>query len=343
MELAVKRQFVYWLTLTRLGAVARGVLPHFLGTVIAWSQGYAIDLPIFSISAVAVISIMVMTFLFNEYFDYETDSINKDYHKLSGGSRILVLGLASRRQALYGAYAFFGLSVVLGLILYFYFHTGPLTIPLGALAILIGYFYTARPVKLAYRGFGELAIWFTCGWLSTILGYYLQTGVMNTTATLVSLPGALSVFLVILMNEVPDIASDSVSGKRNLAVLLGKHRTFILYSVLLVLCLVNILAIIPFGAPWTSGLFSAVLVPIIVLNLRDIRKKDLSDNRTLETLSLRTMLLDHLITFIYSAVFIIAGIALVGVSTSLIVIILSYLAVFALEGISIQCASMVER
>jgi 1,4-dihydroxy-2-naphthoate octaprenyltransferase len=173
------KNLLSWLALFRLGASARGILPFLLGTVIAWSRGSSIDWGILLLSSAAVLCIMLMTFLVNEYYDYDTDIANKNYHIFSGGSRILPMGLIPRRLAIIAAYVFLAAASGIGFWLYFGFKTGPLTIPLGAIAIFIGYFYTARPLQLSYRGLGEIAIWFTCGWLATISGYYLQTGSLN--------------------------------------------------------------------------------------------------------------------------------------------------------------------
>jgi len=334
MSVAIKRSIVSWLTLIRLGAAARGLLPFFLGTVIAWSAGFVINMPVFLFSSAAVLFIMIATFLINDYFDYETDAMNNGFHRLSGGSRILVLDLIPRKQALYAAYFLFSLAGVIGLIIYFGFNTGPWTIPLGAFALLIGYFYTAKPFKLAYRGIGELAILFTCGWLATILGYYLQTGGITLTVSLVSIPGSISIFLLILINEIPDMESDLLSNKRNLAVILGKRKALFLYSCLLILCWLAILIIIPFGVPWVTGIFSIVLLPIIVLNLIDV-KTNPAGKQSFEKLSVRTMLFDHLITFIYTIAYIITGVNAGRMTSRLIAIIFCYLVIFALEGISL--------
>ena len=271
--LPTKKSFLSWLTLFRLGATARGVLPFLLGAVIAWSQGNPINWVILLLSSIAVICIMLMTFLVNEYYDYETDLANKEYHMLSGGSRVLPMGLIPKHHSIIAAYICLAIAGIIGLLLHFYFKTGALTIPLGVLAIFIGYFYTAKPFKWSYHGLGELSIWFSCGWLATITGYYLQTGQLNTVATLVSLPGAFSVFLVILINEIPDINSDRLHGKNNLAVRLGKEKAGILYMALLVICLVNIIVIVFFGVPVISAYLSIILVPFIVWNIMTITKK----------------------------------------------------------------------
>jgi 1,4-dihydroxy-2-naphthoate octaprenyltransferase len=337
-----RRGLLPWLTLFRLGATARGVLPFLLGAVIAWSQGNPINWVILVLSSLAVICIMLMTFLVNEYYDYETDLANKEFHMLSGGSRVLPMGLIPRHHSIIAAHVFLTIAVVIGLLLHFYFKTGPLTIPLGALAIFIGYFYTARPFQWSYRGLGEIGIWFTCGWLATITGYYLQTGQLNAVATLASLPGATSVFLVILMNEIPDIKSDGLYGKNNLAVRLGREKAGILYSVLLILCYLNIIVIVFFGVPQISAYLSVILLPFIVRNILTIRRKGLAGREAQESLSMSTMVLDHLITIIYAISFIIAGLGMIEVRIDyLIMLAVAFIIVFGLEGLGIACSRMV--
>ena len=203
-------------------------------------------------------------------------------------------------------------------------------------------FYTAKPFQWSYHGLGEIGIWFTCGWLATITGYYLQTGQLDTVATLASLPGAMSVFLVILINEIPDIKSDRLSGKNNLAVRLGREKAGILYITLLVLCLVNIIIIVFFGVPLISAYMSVILVPIIVWNIRTIRRKGLADREVQESLSLSTMVFDHLITIIYAISFIIAGLGMMEVRIDyLIMLAAAFIIVFGLEGLGVACSRMV--
>jgi 1,4-dihydroxy-2-naphthoate octaprenyltransferase len=340
--LPTKKSMLSWLTLFRLGATARGVLPFILGAVIAWSQGSPIDWLILLLSSIAVICIMLMTFLINEYYDYETDMANEEYHMLSGGSRILPMGLIPRHYSIIAAHVCLAIAVIIGLILHFHFKTGPLTIPLGAAAIIIGYFYTSKPFQWSYHGLGEIGIWFTCGWLATITGYYLQTGHLDAVATLASLPGATSVFLLILINEVPDIKSDRLSGKNNLAVRLGRERTGILYAVLLILCYLNIIIIVFFGVPLISAYLSIILLPFIIWNIFTIRRKGLASRDVQQSLSLSTMVFDHLITIIYAISFIVAGLGMIEIRIDyLLILSAAFVIVFGLEGLGVACSRMV--
>jgi 1,4-dihydroxy-2-naphthoate octaprenyltransferase len=339
---SIRIKLLAWLALFRLGATARGVLPFLLGGVIAWSRGFAVDVAVLLLSSLAVFCIMLMTFLVNEYYDYQTDVANKDYHLLSGGSRVLPQGLVPRRSVLIAAHVFLAAAIGIGLLLYFYFRTGPLTIPLGTTAIFIGYFYTAGPFRWSYRGAGEIAIAFSCGWLATVTGYYLQTGRIDATATLASLPGSVSVFLVILINEIPDIKSDKLSGKNNLAVRLGAGKTGILYTVLLILCYATIIGNVFFGVPVISAYLSFVLLPLIVWNIQTIFRKGMADRTAQEPLSVRTLVFDHLITIIYTMSFIVAGLGEMDLNINrLIVLAAAFIVVFALEGAGIAFSKAV--
>ncbi|MDD5312876.1 MAG: prenyltransferase [Dehalococcoidia bacterium] len=322
-----------WITLLRLGPTARGILPFLLGATIAWSQGSPINIPVLLISTFAVLCVMEMTFLVNEYVDYGTDMLNTGFHRLSGGSRVLPSGLISKRATLIAALGFMLIALAAGAVLAFYYHTGIYTIPLGLLAIFIGVFYTAKPFQFSYKGWGELAIWFSCGWLATMSGYYLQTGRFDLMTSLVSLPGGASVFLVILINEVPDMVSDSIAGKRNLAVRLREKGVSILYITVWILCYLNIVINVFFGVPLYNLLLSLVLVPLIAMTIRSVVRDKLAVH-TQEPLSIQTTLIDHLITIFYAVTFITAGLLAGRNTASIVALIMLFVVSFGLEALS---------
>ena len=210
-----------------------GVLPLGLGTLLAVRDGHELVWAVWALGSVAVALVMAMTFLVNEYFDYETDVLNVGYNKFSGGSRSLPEGLVERRHVLVAAAACGALALVLGLVIQFGFKTGPLTLVLGAVAALIGYAYTGPPLRLIYRGLGELLIGVSVGWMPVLIGYYLIGGIpTGPMVHLMSLPIALSIVMVIVVDEYPDYDSDVASGKRNLVARIGRERAAWVYTAL---------------------------------------------------------------------------------------------------------------
>lgn len=210
-----------------------GVLPFSLGTLLAVRDGNAMSWAVWGLASIAIALVMAMTFLVNEYFDYETDVANVAYNKFSGGSRSLPLGLVERRKVLIAAGACAAVALVLGLVIQLGFETGPLTLPLGALAALIGYAYTGAPFRLIYRGLGELMIGISVGWIPVFIGYYLTGGMPSGSMVhLMSLPVALTIVMVIVANEYPDYESDKASGKRNLVARIGRERAAWVYTLL---------------------------------------------------------------------------------------------------------------
>jgi 1,4-dihydroxy-2-naphthoate octaprenyltransferase len=94
---------------------------------------------------------------------------------------------------------------------------------LGLIGVPIAWAYTAPPLKLAYRGLGEVAVFFAMGPLM-VLGAYLVH-----RAPFEGLPGALAASLpvgclvaaILHANNVRDLEDDRRVGKRTLATILG--------------------------------------------------------------------------------------------------------------------------
>lgn len=145
---------------------------------------------------------------------------------------------------------------------------------LAAIALLLGPGYTVPPLKLSYRGFGELVVAFThshfmvlCGWI------FLGGSGWDAFPWLISLPMALAILAAITLAGVPDITADQAAGKRTAAVRLGPRRAawIALAAVIGAALLVPLLGLVNgtiqelFGGvfPWL-GLHGVVLTALIV-------------------------------------------------------------------------------
>ena len=297
------RRISAWFALSRLPFHTVGILPFLLGIVVARSQGYPLNFPVGIISTSAVVLIMLATYYSGEFYDYETDCLNSSFNKFSGGTRVLTHGMIPKEQALIASLLCLVGAAAIALLLFFYFKTGPYTLPLGAFGLVCGFFYSSEPFQWAYRGVGETLIGLCYGWLTVNTGYYLQSRQFDFLPTVVSIPIGISIFLVILINEFPDHASDRVSGKRNLVVRLGREKASWLYATLSAACFVVILLGIFHGVPKIIAAFSVIPLIFITWNLFSIKKREFLGGKPLERLCGRTFVLNLGITFFYIMTF----------------------------------------
>ena len=88
----------------------------------------------------------------------------------------------------------------------------------------MAYQYHAPPLKLSYRGFGELAVALCYGPLIALGTYLVQVREVSPGLTLAALPLGLLIAGFLWVNEFPDYAADKSAGKKTLVVRLGRER-----------------------------------------------------------------------------------------------------------------------
>lgn len=257
-----------WIAIQELHKHPVSLLPFVLGTVLAYRDGGTLDWTVLGVAVLALFFITNGTYISNEYFDYENDLANDTRiggeHGVgvttTGGTRVLVKGLLKREHALIASIICFALAVPLGLILQFVLDTGPLTIPMGALGIALGWCYTAPPVRAAYRGFGEVLMAFGYG-LVIFGAYYIQRG-FSTMPFIVTLPWFIAVPALKILREFPDYDADAATDKRNMTVTFGREKMAVAYSVLITLAIV---LFAPIYGLVRSPAFIIALLPIALL------------------------------------------------------------------------------
>lgn len=255
-----------WLALSRPPFHSVGVLPFVLGGVLAWRQAGTFRWDICAWGVLGVVLVMLATYYAGEYWDYVEDSLSARWgpSRFAGGSGVLQRGLLPRHAALWASLASLLLAGGVGLILQFGYRTGAWTIPLGALGMLGGFFYSTRPVRWVSRGWGELWIAFCYGWLPVAVGYYLQVGKIAPLVHWLAVPIGLTIFNVILLNEFPDYRADLAAGKANLTVRLGRERASQLYGLASLGSWVAMLLSLGHGVPLRALWF---YLPVLALSL----------------------------------------------------------------------------
>jgi 1,4-dihydroxy-2-naphthoate octaprenyltransferase len=200
--------------------------------------------------------------VFNDYYDHlnGTDAVNVDrLFPFTGGSRFIQNGVMSPRQMLVYALVLFGAVIAGGLWLIATRGSGLFWI--GIAGLLIGWAYSAPPLKLNSRGLGEICV--AAGFLLIVAGAdFVQRGAMSVTPWLIGLPYALLVTNILYVNQFPDRNADLQAGKRHWVVRLEPsvaargYRLILALAVLVqvwlvasgrlpVLSLISLLALIP--------------------------------------------------------------------------------------------------
>ena len=194
-------------------------MPVVLGIAIAASEG-SFDLLTAVLTVLGASFVQLGLNVANDYFDavQGADDMNVTPTQFSGGSRVIQYGLVSRRRMGLLAAGFYLAAAVIGLILLALRPSTALLV-IGVVGILVSLAYTAPPLKLVYRGFGEIAVAIGFGPLMLLGAYVVQTGgTVTTQAFVASLPIALLVALILYVNEIPDRRGDARAGKRTLPV-----------------------------------------------------------------------------------------------------------------------------
>ena len=195
-----------------------------------------------------------------------------DRSPFSGGKRVIVDGLLTRRQTKWTAMVFYGLGGAAGLAIAAW--QEPWVLPLGVAGAALAYFYHAPPLALSYRGLGELAVALVYGPLIAIGTYLVQRHGVPPSVMAATVPLGLLVGAFLWINEFPDRRADEASGKRTLVVRLGARRAAAAFG-LLVLAAFAFLALLP-PRTW----FGFAGLPLAVAAARRLRAAP-SDTRAI--------------------------------------------------------------
>jgi 1,4-dihydroxy-2-naphthoate octaprenyltransferase len=255
----------FWLALrtTRLPFLSATAVPVLLGIAVAASHGaftwWTALLTVIG-AAFAHLAINVT----NDIFDTLSgaDDANPTPTQFSGGSRVAIYDLVSVRGLAVLAAALFAAAGAIGLALVAV--TGSTTLLwLGVAGIALGIAYTAPPLKLVYRGLGEVAVAIGFGPIMLLGAYVVQTGRIDPEALLLSLVPGIFISLILFVNEIPDRRSDAAAGKRTLPTRFGPSVILGAYLFAGLAAFGIIVAGVVFGVlPW-GALLALAALPIL--------------------------------------------------------------------------------
>lgn len=215
----------------RLPFLTGSLIPVILAAALSFLHGSLHFAPLMLV-LIGVGSLHLGANLINDYYDDPgSDRINLHPTPFSGGSRVIQEQLMDAKTVWTMAMGFFVLGTAAGVYLAL---TGrPFVVVIGLMGLLAGYLYSATPISLMSRGFGEIVIFLAFGPLITWGTYYVMTGLLTWEAFALGIPPGFLITAVIWINQFPDFEADRDARKRNWVVRLGRNRSGFIYPVLM--------------------------------------------------------------------------------------------------------------
>jgi 1,4-dihydroxy-2-naphthoate octaprenyltransferase len=225
------------------------------------------------LALLVALGIQIGTNYVNDY----ADGVRGTDEERVGPVRLVAGHLASVRDVRIAAAICFAVAGLAGLLL-----AARVTwwfIPLGLICILAGWAYTGGPRPYGYFGFGELFVFLFFGLVATAGSAYVQHApfVVSSSGRLFSysygwglalcagVPVGFLAAALLEANNLRDIETDRASGKKTLAVRLGRRRAGLFYSFTLMAAALSI-GVLHNYRSW--ALLALAATPLAILPVR---------------------------------------------------------------------------
>lgn len=218
-----------WIEGARLRTLPAAAAPVFVGAAAAFALGAVHP----ARSVLALLVALLLQVGVNYSNDY-SDGIRGTDDQRSGPQRLTGSGLARPRTVLKAALGCFAAAGVLGLILVAISGTWSL-IAAGIAAVAAAWFYTGGKHPYGYMGIGlsELFVFVFFGLMATVGTTWTHIPSAPWWLWLMASCLGLMSVAMLMVNNIRDIPTDSVTGKKTVAVRLGQRASRILFSLCL--------------------------------------------------------------------------------------------------------------
>jgi 1,4-dihydroxy-2-naphthoate polyprenyltransferase len=232
-----------WLEGARLRTLPASVAPVLVGSGAAAAAGSFVAWK----AVLALVVALALQVGSNYANDYSDGIRGTDDHRV-GPQRLVGSGAARPAAVKAAAYACFAIAAACGLVLAL--TTAWWLVVLGAAAIGAAWFYTGGRRPYGYHALGEVSVFVFFGLMAVIGTTYVQA----LRVTWPAVAGAVAIgsltCAILVANNLRDIPTDAASGKRTLAVVLGDHRTRLLYAGLHVVAYALVVVLALTTTPW---------------------------------------------------------------------------------------------
>jgi 1,4-dihydroxy-2-naphthoate octaprenyltransferase len=255
-----------WFLETRPQFLILPIVLSFLGTSIAWYNGY-LHIGYAVLAFIGLLLAHISVNVLNDYFDFKSGvDLATKRTPFSGGSGMLPEGLLNPGQVLKFGTICFLLAAAIGI--FFIFTTDWLLLPLlvvGGLCIVL---YTPLILK---KNWPEWSPGLGLGSLPVLGAYFVQTNEYTWPVVIASIPSGILVHNLLFLNEFPDVEADITAHRKTLPITIGKDRASIIYSVLTAAMYLWIIGWVIAGKMPVYTLIALLTVPFAIKAIRGAR------------------------------------------------------------------------
>ena len=248
-----------WTEGARPRTLPAAVSPVLAGTgVAAYADGF-----VWWKALLALVVSLALQVAVNYANDY-SDGIRGTDDDRVGPMRLVGSGAASPRAVKTAAFLAFGVAALAGLVLAA--TTAWWLVAVGAVCVLAAWYYTGGSRPYGYLGLGEVMVFVFFGLVAVVGTTYVQTETFSWPALYAAVGIGALACAILVVNNLRDVPTDTVAGKRTLAVVLGDERTRALYLLLVLAAAAAVVAVAVATSWWVlAGL------GFLVLALRGVR------------------------------------------------------------------------
>jgi 1,4-dihydroxy-2-naphthoate octaprenyltransferase len=271
-----------WVIAARPPTLSAAFVPVAVGTACATVEGPLKLGPAVAALAGALLLQIAANFA-NDVFDYEKGA---DTAERLGPVRAVQAGLLSPATVRRGLYCVLALALLVGA--YLAATAGPVIIAIGLASIVAAVAYTGGPYPLGYHGLGDVFVMLFFGFVAVGGTTFVQVGHLTELALWAAVPVGALATAILVVNNLRDIETDRVAGKRTLAVRWGERGALAEYGLLVLAAYAVPVALFLRGRATATILLPLLTVPLGVRLVRAVARER---GRALNPLLKRTALL----------------------------------------------------
>ncbi|MGT2461757.1 1,4-dihydroxy-2-naphthoate polyprenyltransferase [Sinomonas atrocyanea] len=241
-----------WISGSRPRTLPMAVAPVVIGTAAAYGLG-----AFKPVNAVLAALVAVLLQVGVNYANDYSDGIRGTDDDRVGPFRLTGSKAAAPAQVKRAAFIAFGAAMVCGLALVVISQTWWLLL-VGVGCVAAAWGYTGGKNPYGYLGLGDVFVFVFFGLVATLGTTYTQAGTLSAASWIGAVGTGLIADGLLMANNVRDIPTDELAGKRTLAVRLGDYRARRAYVWMLGIAVLGPLLLVPWN-PWM--LVMLLLVP----------------------------------------------------------------------------------